>query len=146
MHRRESILQAIGAALTGLTTTGSNVTRARAYRISSSGLPHLTIEQGLDQRRDDGEQGDDIDRDLAVIVTARVRDIGNLETDLNQISAEVYAALTADRSQGLAYVYDTNIDSETAPEIEAGETEQPVAMMSMTYVITYSHSTISAEA
>lgn len=143
MHRRESILQALLTTLTGLTTTGTNVKRARAYAVPSS--PAITISQGADVLLEDWEMAS-IGRRLSVDITAHVQVTTNLETDLNQISAEVYAAMTADRTQGLAYVFDTNIEAESAPDIGGGDTEKPVARIIMTYALDYEHSDTSAEA
>ncbi len=144
MHRRETILQTVLTLLTGLATTGSNVKRARAYKPDV--LPALSIAQGPDVLSPEHAYLGDIMRQLTVRIAAHVQDTTNLETELNQISAEVYAALTADRSLGLDYVFDLNIESDSDPEIEGGETQQPVGRLVMEYNLIYEHSDTSAEA
>lgn len=143
MHRRETIMQAIATALTGLATTGSNVSRARPYAVSS--LPALTIEQA-DDAVDDGWQLDSTGRVLQVDIIAHAQTVATLETVLNQISTEVFAALRAAPTLGLAYCYDTRLTDERGPDIEGAETQQPVGRLTMTWQVIYEHSDTSTEA
>lgn len=140
-HRAETILQTITTTLTGLTTTGANVTRARAYNLAA--LPALTIAKGADQVIEDWVMGG-IGRKLQIEITAHAQATDNLETRLNQIATEVYAALTANTTQGLIYVYETELKSDNAPQIES-ELSQPTGQMSMTWEIEYEHHESSTE-
>lgn len=142
MHRRESIMAAVTAALTGLTTTGANVTRARAWPVDT--LPALTIAQGEDSVLNEDELGT-IQRELNIEISAHAQAGQQLETDLNVISSEVYAALVADRTQGLAYVFDTWLLADSAPPI-VGEQDQTLGQLNMTFTLRYEHSDTSTEA
>jgi len=146
MHRRESILSAIESTLTGLGATGSNVSRARAYNIGPSRLPHLEIAQGNDVRNTEAETLDEVMRDLAVVISARAQATSNLETLCNQIAVEVYEAMMDDYTLGKSYVHNVVFEGDGAPEIEGGETEQPVARIDMSFTIHYAHSNTSTEA
>jgi len=141
MHRRETIMQAVLTLLTGLTTTGSNVKRSRAWAVSS--LPALTLAQGQDGLSGEQEMGA-INRDLTVNITAHAAEGEQLETDLNQISAEVYEAMVADRTLGLDYVYDINITADGDPQIE-GDQNKTTGRLDMQFVINYNHSETSTE-
>ena len=141
MHRAESILDAVTTNLTGLVTTGSQVARGRVW--PAPGFPALSIFKGDDLAT--AEPLDEEERDLSVSVVALVQATGNPETTLNQIAAEVFAALMADRTQGLAYVFDTALVGDEAPEIEDSQ-DLPIGRMEMIYTIRYEHSKTSAEA
>ena len=140
--RVETILAAVTTALTGLTTTGANVQRARAWPVSA--LPALTVSQGENAVLAEDAQLDIITRQLQFSVVAQIKAITNLETSLNQISSEVYAALVADRSLGLAYVFDLTLVGDSAAEIEA-EQDEPTARQVMTWALIYEHSKTSTE-
>ena len=142
MHRRESIMQAVVSALTGLATTASRVTRSRAWPVSS--LPALTIAQGADVFSDQQHLGD-VMRELTVEISAHAQGGSTLETDLNAISAEVYAAFMASHNLGLGYVFGVDIVSDSAPDIE-GEQNETTARMSMQFNVLYEHSSTSTEA
>ena len=141
-HRSEQILVAFKSAVTGLTTTGTNVERGRLYDLVN--LPALVVEKGGDASV--AEQNMSVvDRNLSVKVTAVIQAVSGLETELNKIAAEVYAALLADRTLGLGFVIDLNFSSDAPPVIETGG-ETPIALMEMTYDIMYRHSYSSTEA
>jgi hypothetical protein len=143
MHRREIIMQTIATTLTGLATTGANISRARPYAVSD--LPALTIEQASDTV-DDGWQLNTTGRVLQVDIIAHAQTVATLETVLNQISTEVFESLRASPTLGLAYCYDTRLLNESGPDIEGAETQQPVGRLTMTWQITYEHSDTSTEA
>ena len=144
MNRVETIMAAVATALTGLATTGARVQRLKVWPLDT--LPALSIYQGASVvLEDDEEVLDSIMRRLEFRVVATVRGTGVLETTLNQIAAEVYAALTADRTLGLAYVFDQRLVGDDVPEVEA-EQDQPVARQSMNYSLLYEHSGTSTEA
>jgi len=142
-HRAETILDAIATTLTGLTTTGTNVTRGRVYPVTAE--PALSIFKGDDDATESEEIIGETVRELNVIIQAHLQALGNPETVLNQIAAEVYAAMRLDITLGLAYVFDTRIVGDAAPEIEDSQ-DLPTARMSSTWLIIYSHSDASAEA
>lgn len=143
MHRRETIMAAVQNALTGLTTTGANVQRARAYAVPA--LPGISIEQGADTRHEEFDELPDYARRLTVDVNIYARATTNLETILNQVSAEIHAALMAAYPFALNYLHDINPVADSAPEIAGDDTETPVARLTSTWAIDYQHSEESTE-
>ena len=142
-HRAETILDTIDTLLTGLATTGTNVERARTW--ASHTNPALTISKGADQSASIDECLDSQVRELFVNVTMHTQQTGNQETALNAIAAEVYAAMLADESLGLAFVFDTFLMGDTEPDISDSQ-DLPVGMMTSEFRILYEHSSGSAEA
>ena len=141
MHRRESIMQAIDTALTGLATTGQNVERSRVWPVHA--LPALTIAQGEDTV-DDDTPFDDYQRTLGVDIVIHVQDTATLETEINAIAAEVHAALMAAGNLGLAYVTDLQPVGDGAPQLDDAQ-DIPIGRMSMSYAVQYEHSIDSTE-
>lgn len=142
-HRSETILETVKTRLTGLATTGSRVERARIWAVEE--CPAIAIDKGDDLPRDDARGFSHQDRQLDFVVTAFVKATGNPESALAQIAAEVYAALFADVTQGLAYVMDTHWIGDAQPEFST-ETETRTASMRMSYRIWYRHSITTTEA
>ena len=139
-HKTETILNRVVTVLTGLTTTGSNVTRGRAWPVAQ--LPAVSIYMGADNTAD-AQNINIINRELTVFIIAHIRESGSLESTLNNIKAEVYAAIMADPTlTGLAL--DMYLVQDGAPEIEA-EQDQPTARMTMEWRVIYRHSATSAE-
>ena len=145
MHRAESILQSVETTLTGLTTTGTNIQRGRVYPIETT--PALSVYMGSDDTS--GDYGATnvgfVDRVLEVIIRSHIKLTSTLDTDLNKIRAEVYAAMMADYTLGLSYVINTWLVSDAQPSLSA-DSEQPTATQDMTYRVHYRHSYASAEA
>lgn len=139
-HKAEQILDALATVLAGLTTTGANVARARAWPVDT--LPALSIEMGPDRLLDD-QLVSAINRVLQVALIAQVRQTANLETTLNVIKTEIYAAIMADITLGgLAIEVELVVDEQ--PEIEA-EQDQPTARLTMQWQVFYRHSATSTE-
>jgi hypothetical protein len=143
MHRAESIMQAITTNVTGLTTTGANVYRGRAYPVAA--LPALSVSQGAQQRLDDYETMPTIARTLDVDITAHVQQVANTETTLNQIETEIYSSLKSSANLGLPYVLDIEWRSSAAPDQDGKSSEVPIASMVITFEVRYEHSDSSTE-
>lgn len=139
-HRAESILAGVQTNLTGLATTGANIKRGRVW--PTDVRPALSIFKGEDRASD--ELIDPLERELEIEVHIHTKQTGNPETYLNAIAAEVFAAMTADITQGLAYVFNTELAADSAPEIDDAQ-DLPVARMVSTWLITYEHSPMSTE-
>lgn len=139
--RSESIAAAFTTAVTGLTTTATRVVRGRVY--PTDVLPALTVNMGEEQI---AEQPDMAEQDefLTIDVTILVKDTATLDTALNQIVAEVYAAIMADRTLGLAYVHDTAWMGRGAPD-RVADAEKPVAQQTLVFRVHYRHSYSSME-
>lgn len=143
-HKAETILAAITSSLTGLTTTGSRVLRSNAYEVQDANLPGLVVNMAADEvvPGSDGNMAF-VDRLLNVQVHAYIKTTATLDTTLNQIRAEVWAALMADRQQG-ALVIDTRPQGDDAPELDA--LEQGVAKQTLNWQFHYRHSITNPEA
>jgi len=143
MHRAESIMDAVNTAITGLTTTTTRVVRARVRTIESA--PALSLEQGGDDVNPDSSNFPKVRRDLNVKIILHVKNNVTYEQDLNTMRAEVFAAMMADRTLGLAYVIDVESMGDDEPEF-TGDADQIVGRQQMNFVVKYSHSWDSAEA
>lgn len=139
-HRAESILAAVTTTVTDLTTTGSNVVRGLVYprdvdyALSVDMGPEIPIKEPNASYQDCY---------LEVQITAYVKDTGGVDTALNKIEAEVYAAMMADYTQGLDYVQNTQWMGRESPNREAMEKKS--AIQTTVYRIYYRHSYTSAE-
>ncbi|MBL4709752.1 MAG: hypothetical protein JKY48_15065 [Flavobacteriales bacterium] len=138
MHRAEQIMQAVETALMGLTTTGTNVKRARVYKLTDEDLPALSINMGADDIADENNMAF-IDRSLAIEVVAHVKANDAIDTTLNKIRREVHQALYADYTLGQSFVIDTVLNGDDSPEFN-GELEKPVASQRLNYIVMYRHS------
>lgn len=140
MHRAESIMVAVLAKVTGLTTTGANVSRGRAYPVDGDAVPALTLEMGADEIVGDGVKNmANIDRLLNIRVIAHVKTTGQFDTTLNTIREEVHIALMTDRTQGLsAYVIDTIPGVAEDPELDVAD--KKIGRQVNNYIIRYRHS------
>jgi len=143
-HRAETILSTIETLLTGLATTGSNITRARAWPLSSDALPAITVFKSDDIRSEEDSVDDFLVRSLEVNISIHVRETTNLETELNQIAAEIFAAMAADKTLGLEYVFNAFLIGDSEPIIEATQ-NVPLATMVSGWLISYQHTNESAE-
>lgn len=145
-HRAEQVLSALEATLTGLATTGTNVERARVY--PTSDYPALTINMGLDQTL--GEGGSNnlafVDRELQIVVRGHVKHYStNIETLLNRVKSEVYAAIMVDPTLSKPFIISIYLVGDTAPETSS-ESDQPSATVEMQWNCIYRHSFTSTEA
>lgn len=141
-HKREQIMSAVTSTLTGLTTTGANVTRGRVYSEDETKVPALFIYQGPDnpiEADDDDSVYHHIDSNLTVNIEAAVKDNESLDTTLNLINKEVVVALFADITQGVAGVINTAESIIEEPELSAAS-NKPIATMLMQFVIHYRRS------
>jgi len=144
-HRAESILQTLQTTLTGLTSTGQQVARGRVFNVDTASLPALSIQMGPEQQLGDAQSFNRVTRELLVSVEIHARATAGLEAALNQIKAEVYAAIMADHTLGLSYVVQAEWREDSAPDF-SDEFEQATARVYSTWAIFYQHSLTSAEA
>lgn len=96
-HVRKQIRDAIVTAVTGLTTTGSNVFRSRVFPIETTKLPALCVytkSEAVDF--DTLTINRSIMRNLEVMIEAYVSGTSNYDDDLDTIAVEVEEALSAD--------------------------------------------------
>ena len=133
--RTEEILDKVITALTGLTTTGTNVKRAQVYNSSDDELPGLAVYMGQDVLIDE-LQNSFLDWELTLIVESRVKSRNQVDEILNTIRGEVHVALMATPRFSLTFVHDTKPVSANEPEL-SGDGDQPIATQRLEYAITY---------
>ena len=131
-HIRQQIRERIGTTLTGLSTTGSNVYQSRVYNLEDSTLPALIIyTKSEDSQLLEMGSTRTLQRDLSLVVEAYVKANSN---SIDTISKEIEAAMAADVTHN-SLARDTFLSS---TEINYnGEGDQPIAVMSLVYNVTY---------
>lgn len=135
-HVREQIRDAVVTACTGLTTTGTRVYRERLYQLRAADLPGLRIYCGAEQVEPDrlgaihGQQ-----RDMDLMVEGLARATSDLDETLDDIAAEVEAALAADVTLGgkAKVLYLAGIDD---PE-QSDEGEVPAGLVRLKFRVQY---------
>ncbi len=144
MHRAETILNAIEAALDSLATTGARVVRGRNWPVAEA--PAISIMKGADSAEIDDAELAAVIRELEVNIVIHTQSAGNQETELNQIATEVYAALRSSPLLGLDFVFDTLLTGDSAPEFSGDDQDLPVGQMISTYNVIYEHDDTTTEA
>ena len=134
-HVRQQLRERAAATLTGLTTTGSRVYQSRIYPLGAANLPGLLI-----YTKSEASEPETIGsartvlRNLSLVVDGYVKAVSNFDDLVDTISAEVETALGNDVTlNSLAkntYLESTDIEYD-------GEGDQPVAVVSLTYVVQY---------
>lgn len=134
MHLRQSIRGAIGAALTGLATTGANVFVSRVYPLQAAELPGLRV-----YAESESVEPATILNWLERVVTIKVEAIAKSTLDwhdtIDTICAEVEVAL-ANPVATLDGIAESVTLTGTTIEM-SGTTEQPVGMATMTFAVMY---------
>ena len=145
-HRAETVMVAFTTAVTGLTTTGANVERDRAYDLGASKAAALSVFMGGDDPLSDDQQSHPyLDSWLTINIDAYVKQASTaaVSTTLNKIRAEITAAIMGDYTLGQAFVLDVSEDGADPPEIGIGET--PVARQRITWRFKYRRLNTNAE-
>lgn len=138
-HRAEQIMAAVQAAVTGLTTTTTNVDRGREDDIPAANTPALRVSMGDDSIVEPWAS-QLLDSELDVSVFALAHDsAANIETTLNKVRKEVNAALVANYTLGLAFVHAIVEVGARKPTL-AGESSKPAGSMELQYRVRYRRS------
>jgi hypothetical protein len=98
-HVRKQLREAIGTALTGLTTTADRVHQSRAYPLERAGLPALLIYTN-EEALTGAALATQYERRVRVTVEACAKANADLDDTLDQIGKEVEIALAAGVSVG----------------------------------------------
>lgn len=132
-HLRQQIRDAVVTAVTGLTTTGSNVEDTRFYRVEESGLPGLFVytndEEISYQTKGTSRQF----RSLEVIIDAIAQSASGADDTLDTIIKEVEVALANSTLSGL--VKTLTLTRIQALQDAAGK--QPMAGARIIYTVNY---------
>lgn len=134
-HVRKSIRDNVKTALTGLTTTGSNVYQTRVYPLAEDKLPGIAIYT----RTEDVEYQTITaprlkERTLRIAVEAYVKALTDYDDTLDKIALEVEAALYTDLTRG-GFAKDTRVVSFDSQF--SGDGDQPIAYATMEVEIDY---------
>ena len=134
-HIRQSIRDNAVTAVTGLSTTGSNVFRSRVYPLGTNKLPALCVytdSETVEFTRIDRVR--DIDCAVDIVIEAYVRAVSNYDTSLDTICAEIEAGMAADITRG-GNAQDCKL---TQTEFDfSDEGYRPIATALLTYSIDY---------
>lgn len=134
--REEQILAAITTAVTGLTTTGTNVFRGRSYPLDANDLPGLLVFMGPDTLQQELTDTN-IDWFLGVGIEAYVQTTSTVvDTKLAKIRKEVHTAIMTTPGLGLSFVIDTRPISAAEPEVD-GDGAKPTARRRLEFIVHY---------
>jgi hypothetical protein len=134
-HVRKQIRDAVAAALTGLTTTGTNVFKGRYFSMQTPKLPALlvyTTNEDAELSIMGSSRGSD--RVLSLVIEGYAISKTIVEDTLDQIAVEVEEAMASDYTlNGL-----TRDVRYTGYELDANaDPEQTVAVIRLTFDIKY---------
>lgn len=136
VHARQQIRERVATIVGSLTTTGSRVHQSRVYNVQESELPCLliyTVSEEVEGPQTIG-QARRIVRVLELMIEGKAQATSTLDDTLDNIAAEVEAAIGADQSLGIN-VLDTLLAS---VEIDyTAEGDKPIGSISMRYAVTY---------
>jgi hypothetical protein len=140
--RTIAIFDALIANLTGLPTTAGNVKKSRAYSVNDSLSSALTVRIGGETILEWNAAKVRKAREFRIVIHAAAAESA-IDDIVQQIEAEIWAALNADVTQGIAYVEDTEFSGSAEIEIEPGA--RATARLEHTWTVHYTHSTTSME-
>lgn len=127
-HRRKTLRDLIVGYLTGLTTTGSNVSARRVY--AQKALPSLNVIIPDEEMQENLRY-----RDAVVRIEIRAKLTGSMDDQLDSIAEEVETALEAN------YTLDGDcaqlVYSRMESEVTAEESEKPIGLMTLEYTLKY---------
>jgi len=140
MNRAEAILESILKTLRDLESTQCNIERDRIY--PPEDLPALSVNQGSETPAGESTmQFQDVILDVSVEIYLKS---SALNTLLNTIKSEVYAALLSSPQLNLPFVLNTHWRGDTAPDV-SGDAERPTSRCRMRFEVHYRHSYTSKE-
>jgi len=123
MHIRQAIRERIAELCTGLDTTGSNVFQSQYYALNVTSLPCVVV-WTTDEASEPLNVARQMQRTLDVVVQGEVKQSENADDVLDDIAAEVEAAINADpKLDGLAnriFLRETSIAQSTEGEDRVG--------------------------
>jgi len=138
-HRRQTIREAVVAAITGLTVTEGRVYTGRVYPSGADNLPGLNVTTPNDQREEDfpANRAAQV-RVLTVLIEARVKPADGVAIPLDQIDdieEDVQAALMADPTLGGVALW---IEPGNTQIELSGKLERPAGIARMAWECQYS--------
>ena len=128
-HGRETVRSAVVSAVTGLTTTGTNVFEYRSTPWGAEDLPGIDVRTPDEER---AEEGTPNERYLTVTIDGVAKTGTSLADTLDDIADEVESAI-ASADIGAAMIY-----TGTETEID-GDAELPIGRIRLTYRVAYEY-------
>jgi hypothetical protein len=132
-HVRQQIREAAATALTGLATTSTRVYQSRVYPLRDADLPCLLISTDDETITSTSIGSLQLERALKLTVRAVAKATSSLDDTLDQILAEVEAALSGSTLGGLC--------KQTMPDsisVQMDDTlDKPAGVATLTYTVTY---------
>ena len=135
-HLRRQVREAIGTALTGLTTTGSRVFQSRVYPLATTDLPGLLIFTASEANTTATLGAPRLmERRLQIQVIALANAVADLDDTLDGICQEVEIALAMPCASLAGLAKSITL---TGTEIEMqGTAEKPTGQAVMTFEVFY---------
>lgn len=133
-HLRQQIREAVVAALTGLSTTGSKVYESRVYPMQDTNLPGLRVYTSAERVEiaSKGGAARQVARTLDLVVEICVKS-SSFDDTSDQIQKEVEVALAgAQNAGGAKYIQLRETEDELGDEAET-----PVCMRRCTFEVLY---------
>lgn len=134
-HVRQQIRDRIASNVTGLSTTGDRVYKSRVWPLNADTMPALLV-YSISENSATDIMGRSLvmNRELSVVVEGYVRNITVYDDKVDTIAKEVEIAMAADQTLNnlakISYLSGTEISY-------SGEGDQPIAVVSMTYLVQY---------
>ena len=135
-HVRKQIRAAAVTALSGLTTTGTNVFASRVYPLQDTDLPALRISNPDEtiEPASMGGAGRLLERTLSLEVQACVKQVSGYEDLVDQIAKEVEIAFANNNTLGALakWIVPHAIETELT-----GEGDKPIAIATLRFDVLY---------
>lgn len=138
MHAREQIRSAVVTALTGLSTTGSNVFATRIHKLQATELPALAIYTLQEVVERETMKPRKQERSLRLAIDVAIQQVSDVDGALDDIAAEVEAAMETAWQAGSgiwASIRDLALNSSVVTM--SGEGDQRALGMEITYTVLY---------
>lgn len=134
-HVRKLLRDNLATALTGLTTTGSNVYKSRVYPIASNKLPGLLI-YSKDEETEYNSMGLPRiqERTARFTLEIYVKGVSGYDDSIDQICLEIEEAIYANITLG-GYASNTTVTSFDADF--SGDGDQPAGLATLTVDVLY---------
>lgn len=130
-HARQQIREQLVSTLTGLTTTGARIFANRVH--DHAALPSLNVMTNSESVED--EVGLKQFRSLNIVIEARAKASADMDDQIDDICAEVSAALFAAGSTLSGKCHDLTYEG---VDIQlSGEGDQPIGLAAIRYIAVY---------
>jgi hypothetical protein len=134
-HVRQQIRDVAVTNLTGLTTTGTNVFKSRAYPLQDEEIPGLCVYTNTETNDEDTGKFDTFDnREMVLQVDGYDKIVAGIEDSLDDIAVEVETAIMADPKFGGVAKFTDYLGFTTENSIDG---EQPIGRISIIFRVTY---------